>query len=266
LSHGLPFYPTIDIYVGDEKDYRDAQVIVITAGAAQKKGETRLDLLKKNASIVGNISKQIAEQNSQAILVVVTNPVDILTKIALESSNFPPERVIGSGTVLDTSRFRYQLSKKLNVHVGNVHGYILGEHGDSEFAAWSMSNIAGVPISKYREIKNLDDWDQQKREIEQTVRESAYHIIDYKGATNFAVGLALVQITGAILKNQNRVLTVSYHLNGEYNLHDVSLSVPCMLSQEGVEAIISADLPGIEQEALEHSARLLKNEYNDLKN
>ena len=264
LSHGLPFYPTIDICVGDEKDYKDAQVIVITAGAAQNKGETRLDLLKKNASIVGNISEQIAEQNSRAIVLVVTNPVDILTKVALESSGFPRERVIGSGTVLDTSRFRYQLSQKLDVHVGNVHGYILGEHGDSEFAAWSMSNIAGVPIEVYSELKKLENWDEQKKEIEQTVRDSAYHIIDYKGATNFAVGLALVQITGAILKNQNRVLTVSYHLEGEYNLDDVALSVPCMISQNGVEHVISAHLPPAEQKLLEKSATLLSKEYSDL--
>jgi len=265
LAHGLPFYPTIDIYVGDETDYADAQVIVITAGAAQQKGETRLDLLRKNSTIMESIVDDIVAQNSRAVLLVVTNPVDILTKIALERSGMPREKVIGSGTVLDTSRFRFQLSQKLDVHVGNVHGYILGEHGDSEFAAWSMSNIAGVPVSNYRKVKNIDDWETQQKEIEQRVRESAYHIIDYKGATNFAVGLALVQIVGAILKNQKRVLTVSYHLQGEYNLNDVCLSVPCMLSQDGVEAVISADLPPNEQLLLEKSAQLLTDEYRKLK-
>lgn len=265
LAHGLPFYPTIDIYVGDETDYEDAQVIVITAGAAQQKGETRLDLLRKNSTIMESIVDDITEQNSRAVLVVVTNPVDILTKIALERSGMPREKVIGSGTVLDTSRFRYQLSQKLDVHVGNVHGYILGEHGDSEFAAWSMSNIAGVPVSTYRKVKNIENWATQQKEIEQRVRESAYHIIDYKGATNFAVGLALVQIIGAILKNQKRVLTVSYHLQGEYGLDDVCLSVPCMLSQDGVDAVISADLPSDEQQLLEKSAQLLTDEYRKLK-
>jgi len=265
LAHGLPFYPTIDIYVGDKTDYADAQVIVITAGAAQQKGETRLDLLRKNSTIMESIVDDIVAQNSRAVLLVVTNPVDILTKIALERSGMPREKVIGSGTVLDTSRFRFQLSQKLDVHVGNVHGYILGEHGDSEFAAWSMSNIAGVPVSNYRKVKNIDDWETQQKEIEQRVRESAYHIIDYKGATNFAVGLALVQIVGAILKNQKRVLTVSYHLQGEYNLNDVCLSVPCMLSQDGVEAVISADLPPNEQLLLEKSAQLLTDEYRKLK-
>ena len=264
LSHGLPFYPTIDISVGEPSDYADSQVIVITAGAAQKSGESRLDLLRKNAAIIEGIVDDITEQHSEAIMLVVTNPVDVLTKVALERSGWPRERVIGSGTVLDSSRFRYQLSRQLEVNVGNAHGYILGEHGDSEFAAWSMSNIAGVSVDRYAELKGITDWDQRRQEIEQEVRNSAYHIIDYKGATNFAVGLALVQITGAILKNQNRVLTVSVHLEGEYQLENVCLSVPCMLSQDGVDAIISAELTAEEQKLLEDSAGVLSNEYADL--
>ena len=265
LSHGLPFYPTTNIFVGTEEDYADADVIVITAGAAQKKGETRLDLLKKNGAIIEGIVDQITAQNSKATIVLVTNPVDILTKIALERSGWDRSRVIGSGTVLDSSRFKYLLSEFFDVYVGSIHAYILGEHGDSEFAAWSMANISGVQLDEYSKQLGIEDWPEKKKEIELEVRDSAYHIIDYKGATNFGVGLALVQIVGAILKNQRRVLTVSYHLEGEYNINDICLATPCLISQNGVASIIGTELTDEEQKKLVHSANLLKKEYADLK-
>lgn len=242
LSHGLPFYPTTNIYVGSEEDYADADVIVVTAGAAQKKGETRLDLLKKNGAIIEGIVDQITAQNSKATIVLVTNPVDILTKIALERSGWDRSRVIGSGTVLDSSRFKFLLSEFFDVYVGSIHAYILGEHGDSEFAAWSMANISGVQLDEYSKQLGIKDWQEKKKEIELEVRDSAYHIIDYKGATNFGVGLALVQIVGAILKNQRRVLTVSYHLEGEYGISDICLATPCLISQDGVASIIGTEL------------------------
>jgi L-lactate dehydrogenase len=265
LAHGLPFYPTINIYAGTEKDYADADVIVITAGAAQKKGETRLDLLKKNSAIIEGIVDQITAMNSQAVIVVVTNPVDILTKIALERSGWDRSRVIGSGTVLDSSRFKYLLSQFFDVYVGSIHAYILGEHGDSEFAAWSMANISGVQLDEYCSQLGIKDWAKKKRDIEQEVRNSAYHIIGYKGATNFGVGLALTQIVGAILKNQRRVLTVSYHLEGEYGIDGISLATPCLISQHGVESIVGTELTKKEQEKLVHSADVLRAEYDSLK-
>ncbi len=265
LSHGLPFYPTINIYVGSEEDYADADVIVITAGAAQKKGESRLDLLKKNSAIIEGIVDQIIAQDSKATIVVVTNPVDILTKIALERSGWERSRVIGSGTVLDSSRFKFLLSEFFDVYVGSIHAYILGEHGDSEFAAWSMANISGVQLDEYSSQLGIENWPDKKKEIEQEVRDSAYHIIDYKGATNFGVGLALVQIVGAILKNQRRVLTVSYHLEGEYGISDVCLATPCLLSQDGVASIVGTELTDDEQKKLIHSADVLKKEYAHLK-
>ena len=265
LSHGLPFYPTINIYTGSEKDYADADVIVITAGAAQKKGETRLDLLKKNSVIIEGIVDQITAQNSRGVILVVTNPVDILTKIALERSGWHRSRVIGSGTVLDSSRFKYLLSKFFDVYVGSIHAYILGEHGDSEFAAWSMANISGVQLDEYSRQLKIQDWPEEKKKIEQSVRNSAYHIIDYKGATNFGVGLALVQIVSAILKNQRRVLTVSYHLEGEYEIENISLATPCLISQHGVESIVGTELTADEQKKLVHSADVLASEYASLK-
>lgn len=265
LAHGLPFYPTIDIYAGTEEDYADADVIVITAGAAQKKGETRLDLLKKNSAIIEGIVDQITAQDSKATIVVVTNPVDILTKIALERSGWDRGRVIGSGTVLDSSRFKFLLSEFFDVYVGSIHAYILGEHGDSEFAAWSMANISGVQLDEYSKQLGIDNWPEKKKGIEQEVRDSAYHIIDYKGATNFGVGLALVQIVSAILKDQRRVLTVSYHLEDEYNINDICLATPCLISQNGVESIVATELTEKEQKKLIRSADILKNEYADLK-
>lgn len=265
LSHGLPFYPTINIYAGSEEDYADADVIVITAGAAQKKGETRLDLLKKNKEIIEGIADQITAQNSKAIILVVTNPVDILTKIALEHTGWDRSRVIGSGTVLDSSRFKFLLSEFFDVYVGSIHAYILGEHGDSEFAAWSMANISGVQLDDYSDQLGVKNWPQKKIEIEQEVRNSAYHIIDYKGATNFGVGLALVQIVGAILKNQRRVLTVSYHLEGEYDIDDVCLATPCLISQNGVVSVVGTELTADEKSLLHKSANVLKQEYEDLK-
>jgi len=265
LAHGLPFYPTIDIYAGTEEDYADADVIVITAGAAQKKGETRLDLLKKNSAIIEGIVDQITAQDSKATIVVVTNPVDILTKIALERSGWGRGRVIGSGTVLDSSRFKFLLSEFFDVYVGSIHAYILGEHGDSEFAAWSMANISGVQLDEYSKQLGIDNWPEKKKGIEQEVRDSAYHIIDYKGATNFGVGLALVQIVSAILKDQRRVLTVSYHLEDEYDISDICLATPCLISQNGVESIVGTELTDEEQKKLVRSANILKNEYADLK-
>lgn len=265
LAHGLPYYPSgVNIYTGDKSDYRDSHVIVVTAGAAQEPGQSRLNLLQKNSSIIEGIMDDIVAQNSKATVVIVTNPVDVLTKIALERSGWPRGRVIGSGTVLDSSRFRYTLSEYFNIHAGNVHGYILGEHGDSEFAAWSMCNLAGVPLEEYSYQLGITDWENQKEDIEQQVRDSAYHIIDYKGATSFAVGKALVQIVTSILQNQRRVLTVSYHLEGEYGIDQVCIGSPCLLTQHGVESIVSSDLTPEEKEKLQHSASLLRKQYDDL--
>jgi len=265
LAHGMPFYPAVDIYSGNKLDYEDAHVIVITAGAKQKQGESRLDLLKRNADIMEKIVDDIVETNSDAVIVVVSNPVDVLTHVALNKSGWPRGRVLGSGTVLDSARFRYLISKNLSVNVRNVHAYIMGEHGDSEFASWSMTNIAGVPIDTYCDRnKTIDNWPEVRKEIVQEVRNSAYHIIDYKGATNFGVGLALVQIIGSILRNQKRILTVSSLMEGEYGLEDVCLSVPCVVSQKGIENVVLSNLTDKETKQLNNSAKTLKKALGSL--
>ncbi len=266
LAHGLPYYPPVQIHVGHKQDYADASIIVITAGAKQGPGETRLNLLQKNAAMIESIVDDIVNENSQAILLIVSNPVDILTQVALERSGWPKSRVVGSGTVLDSARFRYLISQHCNVDVGNVHAYILGEHGDSEFAAWSMTNVAGVPMEEYCPMCGAcEDWDDQLERIAREVKESAYHIINYKGATYYGIGMALVRIVGAILQDQRSVLTVSTFLDGEYGIRDVCLGIPSVMGQAGVMKIVEAPLTAQEQQSLENSAHILKQTLRDLR-
>lgn len=258
LAHGQPFFPTVAIEVGGPEDYADARLIVITAGASQNPGQSRLDLMKKNAAVMRSICKEIVARNSEAVVLIVTNPVDVMTSVALEATGLPKERVIGSGTVLDSARLRHIMSKCAGVDVHNVHGYVLGEHGDSEFVAWSMTHIAGMQIDKYCPIcGRCEDWQAKREEIQQQVRKSAYHIIGYKGATWFGVGLALARIAGAVLRGQSSVLTVSATLNGEFGINGISLSVPCIVSNTGVQKILKRKLPLSEQKALESSAETL---------
>lgn len=259
LAHGLPYYPTVSIYRGEPRDYLDAQVIVITAGAAQRPGETRLELLKRNAGIIEGIMDDIIEQQSRAVVVIVSNPVDVLTQVALNHSRWPRSHIFGSGTVLDSARFRYFISQEMGVDVKSVHAYILGEHGDSELPAWSLTNVGGISIQQYVKTNNLEAaWPEKSLQLFESVKNSAYHIIDYKGATNFAVGQALVRIVQAILHDSHSVLTVSVQLKGEYDIEDICLSVPCIVSKDGIERILVADLSKKEREALHHSASVLK--------
>lgn len=266
LVHGLPYYPPVQIQVGRLEDYADARVIVITAGAKQSPGESRLALLKKNAAIISSIMDEIVKQKSGAVVVVASNPVDILTYVALKRAGWPKSRVIGSGTVLDSARFRYLLSQHCEVDVGNVHAYILGEHGDSEFPAWSMTNIGGVSIEDYCPMCNMcDDWEDERDKIFRSVRNSAYHIINYKGSTYFAIGMALVRIIGTILQDQHSILPVSTLLDGEYGLRDVCLGIPAVVGQDEVQEIIVAPLTAEEQASLQNSAATLQKALEQIK-
>lgn len=259
IAHGQPFLPATIIREGTTKDYGDAHLIVITAGAAQKPGQTRLELLNMNARIMRNIIADIVTQNATAVIVVVSNPVDIMTYVAIETAGDTDGRILGSGTVLDSARLRHLMSLHCNIDVHNIHAYVLGEHGDSEFAAWSMTHIAGMPMDDFCPIcGSCDDWQQTRETIEQQVRESAYHIIDYKGATCFGVGMALMRITKAILRGERSVLTVSTKVDGQFGISDVCLSVPCIIAENGVEKIIESSLPKNESNALKASADILK--------
>lgn len=265
LAHGFPFFPPVEIRAGEAADFADAQVIVITAGAKQQAGESRLDLLQRNAVIVESIVDDIVSRNSSAVIVVVSNPVDVLTQIALKRTEWDRSRVLGSGTVLDSARFRYLLSQCSDIDVHNVHAYILGEHGDSEFAAWSQTHVAGMSINKYCPIcAKCGDWKAKRARMVEEVRSSAYHIIDYKGATYFAIGLALVRIVGAVLRNQKTVLTVSTLLTGEYGVEDVCLSVPAVVSRVGVERIVEGELSAEERKTLSRSALILRDTLEKL--
>ncbi len=265
LVHGQPFFPSVNIHAGSSKDYEDAHLVVITAGAAQRPGETRLQLLKKNANIVGSIAKEVSTHKCKGVMLIVSNPVDVLTYVALKRSGWDRNRVIGSGTVLDSARFRYLLSRLCSVDIHNVHAYFLGEHGDSEFAAWSMTNIAGININEYCPIcGKCSDYRKLRSLIEQQVRESAYQIIDYKGSTHFAIGLALVRITGAILRKENSVMTVSILIDGEFGIKDVCLSVQSVVSEGGIIKIIESPLPSEELASLLHSANVLREAINSL--
>jgi L-lactate dehydrogenase len=265
LVHGQPFFPTVSIKVGTPYDYTDARLVVVTAGAAQKPGETRLQLLQKNAAIVGGIAEDIAAHSCQGVMLIVSNPVDVLTYVALKRSGWDRSRVIGSGTVLDSARLRYLLSKNCGIDVHNIHAYMLGEHGDSEFAAWSMTHVAGIHIDEHCDIcGKCSDWKEQRSIIEQEVRDSAYHIINYKGSTHYAVGLALVRIAAAILRGQNSVLSVSTLVNGEFGLNDVCLSVPCVVSEGGIKSIIKSPFPPGELASLSNSAAILRKAIDEL--
>jgi L-lactate dehydrogenase len=265
LAHGLPFVPATVVRAGSPDDYAEAAVIVITAGAKQKPGESRLDLLKKNSLILQEIMDEIVSRKSQAIVVIASNPVEVLTYAALKRTGWPRNRIIGSGTMLDSARFRHLLGIHCGVDAGNVHAYILGEHGDSEFPAWSMTHIAGMLIDDYcPACQKCGDWNQERERIVTEVRESAYRIIEAKGSTSYAIGLALVRIVGAILRNEHSVLTVSTRLNGEYGLKDLCLSVPCLVSQSGVERIIEGKLTDGEHRALHASASVIEKSILEL--
>jgi L-lactate dehydrogenase len=222
-------------------------------------------LIRKNADIVASICDRLKQQEASAVVVMVTNPVDTLTQLAADQLGMPRGRVIGSGTVLDSARFKYILSRHCNIDARNVHAYVLGEHGDTEVAAWSMTHIAGIPIKQYCEICNVCDYRKHHEQIADQVRNSAYHIIDYKGSTYYGIGLSLIRISAAILRNERSVLTVSTRLQGEYGIEDLCLSVPCIISQNGVDRIVAAELSPDEQQGLEKSAEALRKVLEDLR-
>ncbi len=259
MNHGLFFAPPVTIRAGAYNDCVGAALIVITAGAKQEPGESRLDLMQRNVAICKQIMAEITARTDEAIIIMVTNPVDILTHVAQELSGWPPHRIMGSGTVLDSARFRYLLSRHCEVDPRNVHAYIIGEHGDSEVACWSMTHIAGVPMRDYcRHTCNRDCSDEERQVVAEQVRDSAYHVIESKGATYYGVSMALIRITAAILRDENSVLTVSLRPEGQYGISDVCLSLPAVVNRSGIARVIEAKLPPEETKALDHSREVLK--------
>jgi L-lactate dehydrogenase len=264
ISHGLAYSNSMRIYAGEYEDISDAKIIIITAGAAQKVGETRLDLIKKNSKIMTSIVNEIVRVKAEGLLLIVANPVDVLTQVALKVSGFGKERVFGSGTVLDTARLKYLLSEKLRVDTRNVHAVIMGEHGDSEFVAWSFANVSGMPIKKFLCLRGYKDMEQLKEEIHAEVRDSAYKIIERKGATYYGIALSVTRICECIVKNQHSMLPISTLLEGEYGVTNVALSVPAILGSDGVEAVLELPLSSNEILELHHSSDTLEATFNEL--
>ena len=258
ISHGLPFAHAMDIREGDYEDIADASVVIITAGANQKPGETRLDLVQKNAAIMRSIIREVKRVKCEGILLIVSNPVDILTQVALEESGFPKERVIGSGTVLDTARLKYLVSEKLKVDSRNVHAFIVGEHGDSELAVWSCANIYGIGLEDFAKMRGYSEFEKEKDEIYHAVRDSAYEIIERKGATYYGIGMAAARIAESIVRDSHTVAPVSVSLNGEYGISGLCLSIPAVIGRDGAEQILEINFSEEENGKLRESAEELK--------
>ena len=263
ISHGISFARPMQIYAGNYDDITDAAIIVITAGANQKPDETRLDLIKKNAAIMKSIVGEIKKRDFGGILLIVSNPVDILTLIALKESGYPSNRVIGSGTVLDTGRFKYLLGEHLDVDSRSVHAFIIGEHGDSELAAWSNARIGGLKVNNFCELRGHFNHEQSMKKIFENVRNSAYEIIERKHATYYGIAMAVKRICEAIVRNEKSILPVSSLMTGEYGLNDVVLSIPAVVDETGVQKVIPIELNDEELTKLKDSANILKDIAKD---
>ncbi len=258
LSHGLPFARPMRIIAGDYPDLAECALIVITAGANQKPGETRLELVRRNVAIFQSVIPQIVKYNREAILLVVSNPVDILTWTAQKLSGLPARQVLGSGTVLDTARLKYLLSQHLSVDSRSVHAVIIGEHGDSELAVWSGANISGVDLDHFCELCGHTQHRENMERIYADVRDSAYEIIEKKGATYYGIAAAVTRIALCIVRDEHSVLPVSTQLGGLYGVDDLCMSVPAVVGRQGVERVLEIQLSPEENAAFHNSAVTLK--------
>jgi len=259
LNHGLSLTHPTKIYTAGFESCVDSDIVVITAGANQKPGQSRIDLVQANVAIFRDIIPTIAKYASKAILLVVTNPVDILTYVTLKLSGFPSNRVIGSGTVLDTARLKYMISEYCNVDSRNIHAYIIGEHGDTELPVWSNATIAGMAIEKYCSVYTAhNNVKIELSEIFEKVKNAAYQIIKAKGSTNYSISLALVKIARSIIRNENSILPVSTLISDYYGMSDVCISIPSHVNINGVETYLKLELADEEQELFKHSANTLK--------
>ncbi|BDR56241.1 L-lactate dehydrogenase [Xylocopilactobacillus apis] len=266
LSNALPYTSPKKIYSAEYSDCSDADIVVITAGAPQKPGETRLDLVAKNLKILKSIVDPIVESGFKGIFVVAANPVDILTYATYKLSGFPKERVIGSGTSLDTARLRQEVADLVNVDARSVHAYIMGEHGDTEFPVWSHANIGGVRISEW--VKNHPEIDESKLvTIFEDVRDAAYKIIKLKGATFYGIGTTLARIVRAILNDEQAILPLSVYMEGQYDLDDIYIGSPAVIGRNGISSILEIPLNDHEKQNMKHSAdqlkEVIKNSFKD---
>ena len=258
ISHGLPFAKPMKIYAGNYDDIKKASLVIITAGANQKDGETRLDLVKKNISIFKSIIPEIKKRNYNGILLIVANPVDILTTVALKLSGLPENKVFGSGTVLDTARLKYKLGEHLNIDSRSVHAFIIGEHGDSEIAAWSSANVSGIPLNKFCEMRGHFNHEESMEKIAEEVKNSAYEIINKKKATYYGIAMSVKRICEAIVRDEKSIMPISSIMHGEYGIEGISLSMPAIVGKDGVETHVPIQLNEEEVLNLQKSAKTLQ--------
>ncbi len=265
LNHGLAFSASnMKIYAGSYQDCTDADIAVICAGVAQKPGESRLNLLRRNADVFKAIIEPVTASGFNGIFLVATNPVDIMARITCSLSGFNPRRVLGTGTALDTARLRYLLGDYLKVDPRNVHAYVMGEHGDTEFVPWSQAMIATKSVTELCEESGGEIRCQELEKISEEVRTAAYKIIEAKNATYYGIGMAMTRITKAILGDEHSVLTVSAMLRGEYGQSGIYVGVPCIINQNGVQRILPLSLNDKEKEKLDQSCQTLKRCYEEL--
>lgn len=258
IAHGVPFAGQMKIYAGNYDDVADAAIIIVTAGANQKPDETRLDLVHKNVAIYKSIIPEIASRDYQGILLVVSNPVDILTYTAIKLSGLPENRVIGSGTVLDTARLKYALGEHLSVDSRSVHSFIIGEHGDSEIAAWSSTNVSGIPLNDFCEMRGHFNHEASMEEIANQVKNSAYEIIAKKHATYYGIAMSVKRICECIMRDEKSILPISTIMHGEYGIENIALSMPAIVGVNGAETHVPISLNEEEAQKLKESADALK--------
>ncbi|MGN1031616.1 MAG: L-lactate dehydrogenase [Butyricicoccaceae bacterium] len=263
ISHGISFARPCRVYAGDYADLADCGLVIIAAGVGQKPGESRLDLLRRNAAVMKTVIGSITAVNQECILLVVSNPVDLLTYMTLKISGFPPARVIGTGTVLDTARLKYLLGQRLHVDSRNVHAFIIGEHGDSELAVWSSANISGVDLNDYCGLTGSCGTECLK-DIYENVRSSAYSIIDAKGATYYGIAMSVERIAECIVRDEHSVLPVSSLISGHYGVDQICLSLPCVVGRSGVQTVLDIPLDETEHRQLSKSAATLSELLNQL--
>ena len=255
LSDALPYVAQKNIYAANYADCEYADIVVITAGVAQKPGETRLQLLAKNAKIITEITNNIMANHFDGIILVASNPVDVLTELVLRLSGLPRNRVLGSGTALDSARVRSEIGRRYNIDVRTVHAYIMGEHGDSEFPVWDYATVGGQPLCDFVPKAQQD---QDFATISERVKTAAYSIIEKKGATFYGIAASLTRLTAAVLNDDHAAFAMSVHLEGEYGLHDVSIGVPVLLGGNGLDRILQLDLNPADLKRLQDSAQVLK--------
>lgn len=264
ISHGIPFNSPVEIRNGNYADIADSAITIITAGVSQRPGETRIDLVQRNTKVFSDIVDNICKIDYKGILLIVTNPVDVLTYVTIALSKLPYNRILGSGTVLDTARLKQAMGKKLGVDARNIHTFVIGEHGDSELPVWSSANVSGIDIISYCNECSKDYNSMDFDNIFKNIRDAAYSIIESKGATYYAIAESVKRIVRAIVRDERTILPISAFLNGQYGIYDVCMGVPCIVGANGIEQILEIPLSSEERQQLLNSATILKETINKI--